>query len=515
MLAKYARDQKLKNARAILLANASALALSACGSGGSTEDEGVGGSQSAVSGVLMGTNEMDSIPGTFGDDIVDALDGNDFIMTLAGNDEIYGGGGDDIIRADTGNDIIYGGPGNDTIYPGEGDDKSYGGEGDDVIYLSPGDDQEDGGPGNDTIIIPSTHMGVATTVDLLIGQYYFTVQGSSSFVNLKSIENIESTATADLTIHDTPEANRITTGSGNDVIKSIGGDDIISTGDGNDRVELATGYEYIVDLGRGNDEVVIGLTYSDLDGGAGTDTLTVAQIDGISDFYADLGSGFYFFEGVATSQDGLDTVLENFEAVSISGHINAEIIGGTASETFTTDAGADVISAGGGNDTITLGANADTVIGGGGNDTIDLGAEDLSTDTVIFSAAGANGSDTITSFETGLDSLNVAAVGTLVGNNVTDTSAAASKVALSAAKVLIVTDDTAADWSDVAAIMTAGIDLTGDVTGDTVIVVDNGTDSRVYFYEDNSAAADIVDAELTLLATLTSTILAEGDLTVA
>jgi Ca2+-binding RTX toxin-like protein len=451
-----------------------------------------------------------------GDDLIEGFGGGDFVLALDGNDEVSGGAGDDIIRADSGNDIIYGGPGNDTIYPGDGDDKAYGGDGDDIIYLSPGNDLEDGGLGNDTIKLDSSHSGVATTIDLLIGQYYFTAQGSSAFLNLKSIENVESIANADLTILDTPSVNSITTGEGDDVIKSVGGNDIISTGGGNDRVELATGFIYDVKLGSGNDEVVLGLTYSTIDGGTGTDALTVNSLNGISEFYADLGAGFYFFKGVATSQDGFDTLLSGFETVTVTGQVNVELIGAIGAETFTTDAGADTVSAGGGDDIISLGQNADTVTGGVGNDTIDLGAADLSADTVIFSVAASNGSDTIKSFETGMDKLNFTAIDTLVGTLDLSATSAASKVALSSAKVLIVGDTTALNWSDVAAKMTAGIDMTGVAAGDTLIAVNNGTDSRVYLYQDDANDdTAIEDAELTLLATLEATILAEGDFVVA
>ena len=64
--------------------------------------------------------------------------------------------------------------------------------------------------------------------------------------------------------------------------------------------------------------------------------------------------------------------------------------------------------------------------------------------------------------------------------------------------------------------MTAGIDMTGAASGDTLIAVNNGTDSRVYLYEDDANDdTAIEDAELTLLATLEATILAEGDFVVA
>ena len=391
---------KFKKLRAILLANTSALALSACGGGG-TSDADDGGLADQVAenlGTLFGTNEADSVPGTMGADRIEALDGGDYILGLSGDDEVYGGAGDDTIWADAGDDVVYGGEGDDTIYPGEGDDKSYGGAGDDTIYLSSGNDQEDGGEGNDTLKIASNHSGIATTIDLLLGQYYFTAQGSSAFFNLSSMENVDSQAGASLTILDTPEVNIITTGSGDDVVKSVGGNDIISTGGGDDRVELATGFEYDVKLGSGDDEVVLGLTYSNIDGGSGTDAITVRELNGITEFYADLSTGFYFFKGVATSQDGFDTLLANFETVTVEGQVNAELIGGNAAETLTADAGDDVISGGAGVDTITAGAGDDTVTGGAGADVISLGD---GADTIVLGASATDlvayvGADTTT-----------------------------------------------------------------------------------------------------------------------
>ena len=380
---------KFKKLRAILLANTSALALSACGGGGTSDadDGGVADQVAENLGTLFGTNEADSVPGTMGADRIEALDGGDYILALSGDDVVYGGAGDDTIWADLGDDVVYGGEGNDTIYPGEGDDKSYGGAGDDVIYLSSGNDQEDGGEGNDTLKIASNHSGIATTIDLLLGQYYFTAQGSSAFFNLSGMENVDSQAGASLTILDTPEVNIITTGSGDDVVKSVGGNDIISTGGGDDRVELATGFIYDVKLGSGDDEVVLGLTYSNIDGGSGTDAITVRELNGITDFYADLSTGFYFFKGVATSQDGFDTLLANFETVTVEGQVNAELIGGNAAETLTADAGDDVISGGSGADTITAGAGDDTVTGGAGVDAISLGD---GADTIVLGASATD-----------------------------------------------------------------------------------------------------------------------------
>jgi Ca2+-binding RTX toxin-like protein len=166
-------------------------------------------------------------------------------------------------------------------------------------------------------------------------------------------------------------------------------------------------------------------------GGSGTDTVKVKEQDGVSDFYADLDTGFYYFKGVEASQDGLDTLLKDFEAVVIEGYVNSELIGGDAAETFTGGDGIDTISAGGGNDVIDAGAEADTISGGAGADTLTGGAgadiftgfssEDQSvvasahtfadpiadTNTITFATGSAGSVDVITDFVSGTDKLDV------------------------------------------------------------------------------------------------------------
>lgn len=449
MLKPDLMSAKWKKTRAMLMANVSVLALSACGGSSGEDDLDTGEIAAGLNIVDGATDELDSIPGTVNSDYIEALGGDDFVLALTGDDEIYGGDGNDTLFAHEGDDTIYGGDGDDTIYPGEGDDKSYGGAGNDIIYLSSGNDIEDGGEGNDTLKIPSTHSGVATTVDLLIGQYYFTVQGSSAYLNLKSIENVDSQASANLTILDTPGINVISTSSGNDTIKSVGGNDTISTGGGNDSVELATGFEYEVKLGSGDDTVQLGLTYSTIDGGSGTDTVKVKEQDGISDFYADLDTGFYYFKGVEASQDGFDTLLKDFEAVIIEGSVNSELIGGDQAETFTGGDGIDKITGGAGNDVIVAGAEADTISGGSGADTLTGGAgadiftgfsiEDQSvvasantfanpiaaTNTITFATGSAGSIDVITDFVSGTDKLDVTKADTAPVNLIGISSAGA------------------------------------------------------------------------------------------
>lgn len=490
----------------LLLLNSSALALAACGSGSTgTTDVLVDDSLNINSlNRVQGSNEDESLLGSSEADYVEGMDGADFILSLEGDDEIYGGSGDDTIWAGDGHDIIYGGTGNDTIYPGNGNDKSYGGDGDDIIFLSSGNDIEDGGDGNDTLKIDTSHSGIATTFDLLLGQYYFTAQGSSAFFNLNSIENIESQSAADLTVLDTPSVNVITTGSGNDVVKSIGGNDIVNTGGGDDRVELASGFKYDVNTGSGDDEIVLGLSYSILDGGSGADTLIVKALSGVSTFHADISQGFYFFQGLATSQDGFDTLLSNIEKIHVEGQLNAVLIGDNSSDTFTTGSGSDNLSSGSGNDVIDAGAGDDILNGGAGADTLTGGLGD---DTFKY-AIGETGTlavnvDVISDFEVGtnvidfIDLINADLRGTGVGFETV--TKGANAVAANTGIVLQSGDE--ADLL-VATALSAANTMTGWAAGDIVyFLATDGTDTALYRISETTGDTTL-DTAL-IVATLT------------
>jgi Ca2+-binding RTX toxin-like protein len=317
-----------------------------------------------------------------------------------------------MIWADAGDDVIYGGEGNDTLRAGDGDDKSYGGAGNDIIYLSSGNDIEDGGDGNDTIKILSENSSIPITFDLLLGQYYYTAQLSSSLINLVSIENIESQASADTTVKDTPDANVIATGTGNDDIYSVGGDDIISTGAGDDAVTLTIG-AYVVDMGSGDDTVILPLSEALINGGTGSDTVSVREIDGFESVYLNLENEFYFIESLGYAQDGLDKSLENFENVTITGSVNSTIIGTSGANTLTGSdgqdqisgrSGNDIINGGEANDTIDAEAGADSVTGGEGDDIFvqSLGDSIAATAQTIAATGTIAAGDTIT-FGSGID----------------------------------------------------------------------------------------------------------------
>lgn len=162
-----------------------------------------------------------------------------------------------------------------------------------------------------------------------------------------------------------------------------------------------------------------------------------------------------------------------------------------------------------------------TIAGSQGNDTITLTAGKGS-DTIVFAAtAKLNGSDTITKFETGSDKLDFSAM-TLVGtgNYATAAAADATKKALSASKVIVVTDiSTDAVKAGALLVMNAAINTTGDVTGNTLIAVQTSAgDIDIYSYANDGVNAAIDADEITLVGTLdtyTAATLVSADFIVA
>ncbi len=99
--------------------------------------------------VLNGSRGDDNIIGYKGDDVIYGHAGNDAIDGGDGNDTIYGGSGYDVLQGNAGNDILYGESGNDQIYGGQGSDYLNGGDGDDYILGEGSGDTLEGGQGND------------------------------------------------------------------------------------------------------------------------------------------------------------------------------------------------------------------------------------------------------------------------------------------------------------------------------------------------------------------------------
>ena len=92
---------------------------------------------------IVGGVEFDDINGNKGNDTIDAGAG-------PGNDWLVGGQSNDLITAHHGQNLLYGNLGNDTLHGGDGGDVLRGGQGDDVIVGGSGADFVSGDRGNDT-----------------------------------------------------------------------------------------------------------------------------------------------------------------------------------------------------------------------------------------------------------------------------------------------------------------------------------------------------------------------------
>ena len=165
--------------------------------------------RSQVKKYVNGTGESysDVIDGGNGSDVIF---GDDGAKQISGNDDIKGGAGNDIIDGDAGDDVIYGGTGDDIIYGGLGNDTLDGEADNDIVMGDEGWNAESGKSG-----------------------YQEGSEEGSWFADRNDAKKI---------FGDTIEAFSNNFGlNQNSVSKSVGGDDVIITGSGNDIVDGQSG----------------------------------------------------------------------------------------------------------------------------------------------------------------------------------------------------------------------------------------------------------------------------------
>ena len=372
--------------------------------------------------IITGTADTDTLTGTDGDDTIDGLAGNDLIHGGAGNDVIQGGAGIDTLFGDDGNDILdsganlpigVGSPSHLEIYGDAGGNKLYGGNGDDQLTGGRGDTL-DGGSGDDVIMVLGDVLN--------IGSGPVTVTGGDG----------NDTITVSTEISGTVDA-----GAGNDVINLFVRTDNTSP----------AGSHLTVTTGAGADEVNIPL------GGVSLGLTPPARVY-ISDFTVSgsehdsvglIGGGNPFAQPATTvfqpyllGQSGGDAVLFQMQSQSggdpvylvlqgVDAHtLTAANFGGydpgpvwtvgtSGGDTLTASDAGDHLAGLLGDDTLIGGAGDDVLVGGAGADTLTGGA---GADTFVYyppnngvldSTAAAP--DLITDFQTGIDKIDVSAVG--------------------------------------------------------------------------------------------------------
>jgi Ca2+-binding RTX toxin-like protein len=294
--------------------------------------------------VLSGGEGDDQISGSFGNDLIvggagaDQLDGGFDIDTVAyfgstavtvnlalgtasgghaqgdtivGFENVIGGDGNDVISGDGGRNVLVGGNGNDTIRGGNGNDTILGGAGVDTL---------DGEGGTNTLSYAGS-LG-AVTVNLLT---MHATGGDAAGDHIAGFDNAVG-------------------GSGADTLVGDGGSNALIGAAGNDTLNGAGGADYIAG-GAGSDVLI---------GGAGSDTVS----------YAGSGSAVAISLAAQTASggDAAGDTLSSFE--------NA--VGGTAGDTITGSAGANLLIGGGGSDFLNGGVGNDRLIGNADADTFDF-----------------------------------------------------------------------------------------------------------------------------------------------
>ncbi|WP_342078337.1 calcium-binding protein [Yoonia sp. SS1-5] len=321
------------------------------------------------------------------------VDGRDQVEIVANNDrnEIIGsevndfvraGGGNDVVSTGAGNDDIRGGDGRDALSGGAGDDEIRGEDGNDSIRGGAGADLIDGGSGTDTAVYSDSAEGV--TVSLNQGtnpQQGGDAQGDV----LRGIENIRA-SNHDDRLTGNNGANFIQGLDGDDVIEGLGGRDTIQAGDGDDTVIVQDGANRSFDGGAGFDTLRVadrvGLNSDDEVTNfealeiIGQDRTAVVRLDADQVTFEEITYDSQNGRAVEIEVfgDGSDTVdLSNIALIGLDDEDQFFFFGDDGDETVTGTALGDRLEGRNGNDVLNGEGGNDELVGGNGNDVLNGG----------------------------------------------------------------------------------------------------------------------------------------------
>lgn len=365
----------------------------------------------------VGSNNTTPViyPGTTGDDTENGCSVDDQLMGLTGRDNLDGRGGDDLVDGGDDNDLVYGGLGNDAVNGGNHNDGVYGGPGNDVMS---------GGDGNDFLRAneDSDVLDGGLNDDYLQGGAGIdTYTDAGGFDRISFFERSATQAVV-ASLDSAGKAIIVNDGFGNaetssgGVFEGLGDGTVFAdklTGNSSDNL-LMGGLGDTLKSGQGNDRFQIDDAPALINGGPGTDTITlfsqfrlvpgspVATIQTTSNgVEVDLSLSKIIHDGwnAIGSGTGAVTSIENLggsygnDKLTGNGYAN-EIKGYPGDDTIDGKGGKDKIDGGKGVDKMTGGPNSDVFIfhagdsplgtpdeitdfrGGAGRDVIDISSVD-------------------------------------------------------------------------------------------------------------------------------------------
>lgn len=190
------------------------------------------------------------------------------------------------------------------------------------------------------------------------------------------------------------------TGAGDDIITNDGGNNTVRSGDGDDVITLGDGFND-VDAGAGNDSITLGNGPNIVDAGEGQNTVlatdlgdTANDVDGDVEVYAGAGN-----DDIQLLTDGDHWIEAGDGANVIVAHDGDNtVVAGSGSDSITLGDGDNTVDAGDGNNDVLIGSGNNSVTTGSGVDVVTVGSDfvadgDLTQDdgdNVISTGGGAD-----------------------------------------------------------------------------------------------------------------------------
>jgi Ca2+-binding RTX toxin-like protein len=350
---------------------------------------------------LLGNNAANRLIGLGGADLLNGYGGNDILEGGEGDDVLTGGDGDDILRGDEGADVLKGGAGIDAMFGGAGDDLYYV---DDLGDTASEDDGFGGDAGGFDTVYTTVSFALAAGIEVLraSGSGALSLTGNAG----------------DNSLYGNAAANIIEGAAGNDLLSGGAGDDVLRGGDDDDRLLGGDGADQLFG-DAGNDRLDGGAGADVMNGGAGDDIYYVNDVGDVVSEDDGFGGDAGGFDIVYSSVDvtlgaGIENLYLTGSAAAngtgngldnrLLGNSGDNVLsGGDGADQLVGNAGNDVLIGGAGSDNLNGGAGMDRLIGGLARDVLTGGAD---ADTFVFEAV-PDTRDTITDFQTGLDTIEI------------------------------------------------------------------------------------------------------------